>query len=201
MAVANDLDTKKEHILIGKTLHGLESSALNFSARAIPDAAARLKYMQATYDYSKELLDGIDQGKLTVRQAAEQANEMRNLIMEATRGKSCEVAQAYAFKKKPTGTSLPHLQEKYSKRFYGKKRKDRDSHTIFNLFCIHGLDVCNRPNGIDRYRLGYPVCFGLRPDFMLGKQSDVDWPTKRLTLSCTIRLNLIYSLVAGTPEK
>lgn len=35
MDVAKDLDTNKEHALIGKTLHGLESSALNFSARAI----------------------------------------------------------------------------------------------------------------------------------------------------------------------
>lgn len=120
MGVAEGLETKKEHILIGKAIHGFESFALNFSTRAIPDSVTRLKYMQATYDYSKELLDAYDQGKLTAKQAAELANQMRNFIMDITRENPVKLLKPMPLRKNPPGLYYLDFKEYTASKFMAK---------------------------------------------------------------------------------
>lgn len=99
---------------------GLESSAANFGARLIPDAKVRVAYNQQAKNLSKEILDQVENGKITAAQGADRASKMRNVLMDAMRGKTSEIARAYAFNQKTQGKSLLYLEQKYALQFYTK---------------------------------------------------------------------------------
>lgn len=99
---------------------GLESSAVNFGIRFIPDAKVRADYNRQSKNLSKEILDQVKGGKVTPAQGATRAAEMRNVLMDAMRGKTSEIARAYAFNQKTKGKSLLFLEQKYSQQYYKK---------------------------------------------------------------------------------
>jgi hypothetical protein len=69
---------------------------------------------------SMELLREIDSGKISISEGAKRANEMRNVLMDALRGRTSEIAQAYAFNRKKYGKALPELEEKYAKQLFNR---------------------------------------------------------------------------------
>ncbi|MCH9691710.1 MAG: hypothetical protein K0U59_06555 [Gammaproteobacteria bacterium] len=99
---------------------GFESTSVNFGARLIPDAKVRIEYNLKSNAFSKEIIENVKLGKITVSQGAAQAVEMRNFLMDAMRGKTSEIARAYAVNLKTQGKSLPELEEQYSKRKFNK---------------------------------------------------------------------------------
>lgn len=101
-------------------LAGFESAAANFGVRFIPDARVRAEYNHQAKALSKELLSEVSSNKITSAQAAAKAAEMRNTLMDAMRGKTSEIAKAYAFNIKTQGKSLPYLESKYSKQLFNK---------------------------------------------------------------------------------
>ncbi|MEO0444253.1 MAG: hypothetical protein AAFZ92_11050 [Pseudomonadota bacterium] len=99
-------------------LSSLESTAFNFGTRFIPDSMVRVEYNRKAGLLSKEILDKVVSGKISVKEGAKQASEMRNILMDTLRGKTSEIARAYAVKQKSMGKSLPELEQKYAKKLY-----------------------------------------------------------------------------------
>ena len=112
------IDTDQQ--TLDSAIRGLETSAFNFGCRFIPDSITRLQYNKRVSAFSKELIELVNLEKLSAKEAAKQASEMRNIIMDAARGKTSEIAQAYAVRQKAAGMTLPDLEQKYSKRLYRK---------------------------------------------------------------------------------
>lgn len=103
-----------------KELDAVESTAFNFGVRFIPDSRVRAQYLQQTRAMSREILDQVDKMQISLEEGVQRATALRNLIMNTLRGKTSEIAQAYAFKLKKYGTSLSELQEKYANRLFSK---------------------------------------------------------------------------------
>lgn len=112
------IDTDQQ--TLDSAIRGFKTSAFHFGCRFIPDSKVRLQYTKRVSAFSKELVELVNLEKLSAKEAAKQASEMRNIIMDAARGKTSEIAQAYAVNQKATGLTLPELEQKYSKRLYGK---------------------------------------------------------------------------------
>lgn len=100
-------------------LAALESAAANFGIRFIPDAKVRVEYNMKAKQFSAEILAEVQGGKLSIAAGAVRASELRNVLMDAMRGQTSEIAQAYAIKHKVLGRTLPDLQEKYARKLFG----------------------------------------------------------------------------------
>lgn len=98
---------------------GFESASFNFGFRFIADSMVRTEYNRKAKQLSAEILEQVNSGKISVSEGAKRASEMRNVLMDALRGKTSEIAQAYAVNQKALGRSLPELEEKYAKRLFG----------------------------------------------------------------------------------
>jgi len=114
------MDDNLELQELNAALAGLESSAANFGIRFAADANVRADYNKQTKKLTKEILNDVSSGKLTPFQGAKRASEMRNIIMDALRGKSSEIGRAYAFSHKAKGKSLMLLEQKYAKKLFRK---------------------------------------------------------------------------------
>jgi len=96
----------------------LEVAAASFAQRFIPDAKVRREYIESTKIFSLELQDKISKNQLTPQMAAQQAQNMRNSIMNAMRGKTSDFGLALAKFMKKEGKSLQQLELKYSQELY-----------------------------------------------------------------------------------
>lgn len=105
---------------LNTAIAGFESSSANFAIRFIPDAKVRAEYQLKSKALSREILNDVKSGKISSFQGAKQASQMRNVLMDAMRGQSSEIARAYAVSLKTQGKSLPELESKYAKRLFGK---------------------------------------------------------------------------------
>lgn len=95
-----------------------ESTAMNYGFRFIPDNLVRAEYNMRAKQLSAEIIELVNARKITNAEGARRANEMRNVLMDALRGKSSEIGQAYAVSKKRTGKTLTQLQEHYATAKY-----------------------------------------------------------------------------------
>lgn len=73
------------------------------------DQAARQRYSRLIRAMSEELQMDVRNGVLTWKQAAEQANEARNMIMETLRGRSTPIGRAIAERMKKEGKTLNEI--------------------------------------------------------------------------------------------
>ncbi|WP_143750754.1 hypothetical protein [Marinobacter sp. ANT_B65] len=69
----------------------------------------------------------VSSNKITPAQAAAKASEMSNTLMDSMRGKTSEIAKAYAFNVKAQGKSLPYLESKYSKQMFNNSFESLNS--------------------------------------------------------------------------
>jgi hypothetical protein len=104
---------------LNTAIAGFESSSANFAIRFIPDARVRSEYLLKAKALSQEILKDVKSGKTSSFQGARQASQMRNVLMDAMRGQSSEIARAYAVSLKTQGKSLPELELKYAKTLFG----------------------------------------------------------------------------------
>jgi hypothetical protein len=96
----------------------LNSEAVNFGSRFIRDGKVRAGYVEEVRRYSQQILAEVHSGRLSPGDAARQANEVRNEIMEAARLKSSDIGRAKAQALKQVGKSLGELQEHYATALY-----------------------------------------------------------------------------------
>lgn len=100
------------------SLASLKSQAVNFGERFIKDSAVRASYMRQTEFVAKTLLEEVQLGRLSPFEAAEEANKIRNAIMEAERVNSSDIGRAEAQALKSTGKSLKELESHYAQKLF-----------------------------------------------------------------------------------
>lgn len=101
------------------TIKAMESELANAGAHLSIDATARLHYSQQIKAMADELRNQVINGRLTWRQAAEEAQQTRNVIMELLRGRSTPVGRAFAERLKPEGRTLNQLVAKKAVQLFG----------------------------------------------------------------------------------
>jgi hypothetical protein len=113
-----------EDFFLNKELAELETISAAFAQQFIPDAKVRKEYIEQTKKYSIELRELVAKHKLTAEKAAQQAQVMRNTIMEAQRSKSSSLGLSIARFMKNEGKSLAELESKYSNKLFNKEIAD-----------------------------------------------------------------------------
>lgn len=100
-------------------IRALEAQIANAAAHLTIDAAARRVYETEIKAMASALRAEVASGKLTWAQAAKQAQEARNIIMEVLRGRSTPVGRAIAEKIKLEGRTLNELIARKAQSLYG----------------------------------------------------------------------------------
>jgi hypothetical protein len=94
----------------------LRTEATNFGYRFIQDGAVRRDYIAKTQALVKTIKDEVRGGRLTYAEGAEEANKVRNAIMDAARLRSSDIGRATAEAAKATGRTLVELQDYYAEK-------------------------------------------------------------------------------------
>lgn len=115
-ASTTDSEDKK---LFEQSIKALESQLANAGAHITVDSSTRLAYAREIRLMAKKLEAQALAGKITWGDAAKQAQETRNLIMEIFRRQSTPVGRAMAQKFKVTGYSLNELVARHASLNYG----------------------------------------------------------------------------------
>lgn len=110
-----------DRALFDSAIQALEAQIANVGAHMGIDASARQAYTRYIKQFSNELQVKVMQGGMTWREAAEQAHEARNRIMEIIRARSTPVGRAYAQSLKAEGKSLNTLIAEKTIKLFGPK--------------------------------------------------------------------------------
>lgn len=103
---------------LNAALEQLKIQALNFGSRFIRDSKVRQDYMIKTQEMSRELRAAYESGRMTAKEAATAANELRNEIMEFARTRSSDLGRAKARALKAKGLDFDDLTKKYAQRLF-----------------------------------------------------------------------------------
>lgn len=99
-------------------LASFKAQASIFGVRHIHDGAGRLDYIRQTEFVAKTLIEEVQSGRLSPLEAAEEANKIRNFIMETARVSSSDIGRAQAQALKATGKSLQELEGYYAQKLF-----------------------------------------------------------------------------------
>lgn len=103
-----------------QAMRALEAEIANIGTHAAMDGQARQAYAQQIRRMADELRTEARSGRITWKQAAEQAEEARNLIMEMIRGRSTPVGRALAQQIKSEGKTLNELIGRKTQQLFGR---------------------------------------------------------------------------------
>lgn len=114
----------------------LRGQALNVAAHLSVDPSVRLTYGRNIEAMSLDLRMKVRVGEITWRQAAEQANVLRNELLNLARGQSTPVGKAMAEKMKERGLTLNAVIAKYTLELFGKEAefgrlKPEQQHAVY----------------------------------------------------------------------
>ncbi|MHA4870444.1 hypothetical protein ACXZ1M_22390 [Duganella sp. PWIR1] len=101
-------------------MKALESQVANVGAHITIDSTTRLAYAREIKAMAKKLEGDALAGKITWTEAANQAQETRNVVMEIFRRRSTPVGRAMAQAIKIKGYSLNELIARHTMRHYGE---------------------------------------------------------------------------------
>lgn len=104
--------------LIEQAVAALQAEAINFGQRFIKDGNVRAGYLAETKRYSDQLLSEVRAGRIAPQAAAQQAQEMRNAIMDAARIGSSDIGRAQAQALKAQGKGLNAVEDVYARRLF-----------------------------------------------------------------------------------
>ena len=113
--------TAADNAALRTGLQQMQVQAANFGARFIVDAGVRETYLREIAKMSQQVLEGARQGKITPRQGAEFAHQMRNLILEQARLMNTDVGRASAEAMKGQAPSLEALIASKSTKLFGRE--------------------------------------------------------------------------------
>ncbi|MES2887741.1 MAG: hypothetical protein V4739_06980 [Pseudomonadota bacterium] len=102
------------------TIQAIEADVAALGIHMAVDSTARLTYMRQIKAMSDELSAEAKAGRITWAQAAAEAQEARNAIMEITRSRTTPVARALAESLKAEGKTLAELLAGRTVTMYGK---------------------------------------------------------------------------------
>lgn len=114
-------NTRNDKELFESAIRALESEIANIGAHLAVDSAARQAYAIQVQAMSTELRMMASTGKISWAQAAQRANETRNLIMDVVRNRSTPVGRAIAQQMKQQGVTLNEIIAKKAQALYGEK--------------------------------------------------------------------------------
>ncbi len=97
----------------------LQAQAASLGTQLSLDANVRRAYARKIGRMASDLTADVKAGRLTWAQAAEQANEVRNLVMKAMRGRSSPFGRAAAEALKMRGKSLNELIARKTMQIHG----------------------------------------------------------------------------------
>lgn len=109
-----------DQIFFENAVSALEAELANVGTHLTIDASARQLYAQQIRAMSNELRAQALSGRISWADAAEQANQARNLIMNVIRSRSTPVGLAFAQQMKLQGRNLNELVAKKTQSLYGK---------------------------------------------------------------------------------
>lgn len=96
----------------------MESQAVIFANKFIPDTAVRQEYIKMSRKASNDIRELVEAGKITPKQAAERAHSIRNTLLDASRGKLSNIGRAWSQNLKKLGKTLPELENYYAKKLF-----------------------------------------------------------------------------------
>jgi len=113
----------KDKKLFDDSIGALKAEAANIGAHVNLDAEARLLYVKQIAAMSNELKAQVAMGKLTWSQAAVQAQQARNSIMEIIRTRNTPVGRAISERLKKEGRTLNELIARKVQQLFGDTAK------------------------------------------------------------------------------
>lgn len=113
----NELETD----LLIREVEKFEGVVLQASEGFIKDATQRERYNTNVQRMTKEILEQVAAGKISVREAAEFCVEMRNKFMQETRARTSMVGLAFAENEKPNPRSFESLRDEKAVKAFGMK--------------------------------------------------------------------------------
>lgn len=108
-----------ERIKFESIVQGLEAEIANAGAHITIDAATRQAYSRQIKAMADELRNQVNSGRLTWSQAASEAQEARNAIMEIVRSRSTPIGRAMAEQLKREGKTLNELIARKTSQMFG----------------------------------------------------------------------------------
>jgi hypothetical protein len=124
----------EERVRFNQAMKSLESQVANVGAHVTLDSTTRLAYSREIKAMAKKLESDALAGKITWAEAAHQAQQTRNVVMELFRRRSTPVGQAMAQYLKIKGYSLNELVARHSMRHYGEN-------AVFKTLSVSQKDV------------------------------------------------------------
>lgn len=115
-------------------LASLQGTASNFAAHRIQDSRVREQYLRDIQKMSAEFVRAVESGKMSPREAATLASQMRNEILDLSRLRNSPVGRAYAKKLKLSGRTMADLTEHYATEMFQQpfeSLSERQQATIF----------------------------------------------------------------------
>lgn len=100
-------------------MQSLKAEVANIGVHLSLDASARLAYARQIHAMANELHFEATSGRITWTQAAQQAQEARNTIMEISRGRSTPVGRAIAERLKGSGRTLNEMIARKAQQMHG----------------------------------------------------------------------------------
>lgn len=116
----NSLDSKSRE-QFDAAINALQGDVAAAAARLSVDPRLRLEYSKRIKDMAEDLRSRANLGLITWEQAAREAQEMRNLIMEIIRTRSTPLGRAMAEQIKSSGKTLNELVAKKATSMFGPK--------------------------------------------------------------------------------
>ncbi|BDE69324.1 hypothetical protein ACF8PL_11435 [Delftia sp. WSY_4] len=117
MHMAND--EQKDRAAFDAAIQALKAEVANAGVHLSLDSSARLAYARQIQAMANELQLQATSGRITWGQAAQQAQEARNVIMEIIRGRSTPVGRAMAQRIKSEGKTLNELIARKAQQLHG----------------------------------------------------------------------------------
>lgn len=111
----------EEQAIFNNAISGLHTELVMAGSFLVVDAEARSLYTRKISEMAAELRRDVIAGRLSWKQAAETANETRNVIMNVLRGRSSPVGRAIAESLKLRGRSLNALVANKSQDLFGPR--------------------------------------------------------------------------------
>ena len=131
--------------LLDDALQQMRDQFADFSVRFIKDAGVRADYVAKARQYSEEILDRVKRGEVTPREAALEAQSMRNGLLDAGRLRSSDIGRAAAELEKATGKTMEELLAKYSRQLYSREFAQLSTAEQDAVF-INIVKAAGRPN-------------------------------------------------------
>ena len=112
-------DEQKDRAAFDAAIQALKAEVANAGVHLSLDSSARLAYARQIQAMANELQLQATSGRITWGQAAQQAQEARNVIMEIIRGRSTPVGRAMAQRIKSEGKTLNELIARKAQQLHG----------------------------------------------------------------------------------